>query len=124
MILADTSIWVDHIRHRDDMLVDALEHGRIIMHPLVIGELAMGDLPRRGLFLDALGNLRRAVIADHDEVLRLVNDRQLHGQGTGYVDAHLLASSMLTPDTRFWTRDVRLSAIAERLSVGQFPANR
>ncbi|MGI8722360.1 MAG: hypothetical protein ACR2JG_09060 [Geodermatophilaceae bacterium] len=34
------------------------------------------------------------------------------GLGIGYVDAHMLAATMLTTGARLWTRDKRLAAIA------------
>lgn len=59
----------------------------------------------------------RAIAARDDEVLRLIERERLFGLGLGYVDAHLLASVRLTPRTFLWTRDKRLSAVAERLSL-------
>ena len=34
------------------------------------------------------------------------------GRGLGYVDAHLLAATVLEADVRLWTRDRRLKRVA------------
>lgn len=57
MILVDTSIWIDHLRAGDDLLAKLLNAGRVLTHPLVIGELALGEMRQRGAILDALSNL-------------------------------------------------------------------
>lgn len=117
MILADTSVWVGHLRQADTMLQDCLLNGQILIHPFVLGELACGNLHSRTRILADLGRLPFAVQADDGEVLRLVEEQRLFGKGMGWVDAHLLASARLT-GCRLWTLDVRLSEIAHRLGVG------
>jgi hypothetical protein len=47
----------------------------------------------------------------------LIDRHALHGLGIGYVDAQLLASSLLTPDTRLWSRDTCLAEVAARIGV-------
>lgn len=117
MILVDTSIWIDFLRHGEETLARLLNRSAVLSHPCVIGELALGNLRNRDEILGLLRDLPQAVVADHDEVLRLVDDRRLHGHGIGYVDAQLLAASRLTPDAALWTRDKRLHALARRLDV-------
>jgi len=117
VILVDSSIWIDHLRHTDEVLVDLLDREQVLVHPFVIGELAMGHLPSRHAILEDLRDLRHAIVADHEEVLRFVAEEPLFGLGLGYVDAHLLASARLTPGATLWTRDRRLAAAAERLSL-------
>jgi len=87
------------------------------MHPFVIGELALGHLRRRAVILATLRDLPQATVAHDDEVMRLIGQHTLFGIGIGYVDVHLLAAMRLTPGVSLWTRDKRLSAIAERLSL-------
>ena len=118
MILADTSVWIEHIRRGDAVLTAALDADEVLIHPFVIGELAMGNLAQRGVVLAALADLPQAVVARHDEVLAFVTREALHGRGVGYVDAHLLASARLSPDARLVTRDRRLQELAERLGLG------
>ena len=117
MILVDSSVWVDHLRSGDATLARMLDNGRVITHPFVVGELALGSLRRRELILTALQNLPQAVAASDTEVLRFINQQALHGLGIGYVDAHLLASVRLTAGGSLWTRDKRLQAVADRLGV-------
>lgn len=115
MILADTSVWVDHLRRGDPVLTHLLEAGEILVHPFVIGELALGHLEPRGDILRNLSYLPQAVVAAHDEVLHFIAERRLFGLGIGYVDAHLLAAAQLTPDAGLWTHDRRLREVADRL---------
>lgn len=112
MILVDTSIWIDHLRAGDSALTRLLETGRVLAHPFVIGELALGHLHQRQPILDALRDLPQATIATDVEVQAFIDRQQLAGLGIGYVDAHLLASVQLTPGAWLWTRDKRLHAVA------------
>lgn len=117
MILADSSIWIDHIRSADPLLENALQEQRIACHPMIIGEIAMGSLSKRAVILRALGNLAPAQVARHAEVLRLIEDGRLFSLGLGFIDAHLLASALLTPECKLWTRDRRLEMAAVRLGI-------
>ncbi len=122
MVLADTSIWIDHFRRGDFQLFELLERGEIVMHPFIIGELVLGHVPKIAEMIDDLSGLPRAVVASADEVLGFITDRKLPGSGIGYVDAHLLAAAALTPETSVWTRDKRLLAAAQSLSLAaEFP---
>ncbi len=115
MILVDTSVWVDHLRHGEPGLVALLERSNVLMHPFVLGEIACGSLRRRESVLGLMRDLPAAVLASPDEVLHFIERRTLHGKGVGYVDVHLLASIALTPGARLWTRDARLRRIADSL---------
>ena len=122
MVLADTSIWIDHFRRGDFQLFELLERGEIVMHPFIVGELVLGHVPKIAEMIDDLGGLPRAIVASADEVLGFIIDRKLPGLGIGYVDAHLLAAAALTPETSIWTRDKRLLAAAQSLSLAaEFP---
>jgi len=117
MILADTSVWVDHLRAGDQALAELLTRGQVICHPFVIAELALGNLPRPGEVLALLGRLPQAAAATDAELMAFIEAHRLWGQGLGLVDAHLLAAAALTPDARLWTRDRRLDAAAEALGT-------
>jgi predicted nucleic acid-binding protein len=117
MILADTSIWIDHLRAGDERLVARLNAGQVLSHPFVAAELALGNLGRRGDVLGALGRLPQAAVASDAELLGFIDNHRLWGQGIGLVDVHLLAATALTPDARLWTRDRRLEAAAEALGM-------
>ena len=59
----------------------------------------------------------QAVVADDDEIRHLIEVHALYGTGIGYVDAQLLAATLLTRDARLWTRDQRLAQVAARLGI-------
>lgn len=115
MILVDTSIWIDHLRRSETMLDELLKVRRVLSHPFVIGEIAMGNMPARNLTLRYLRKLPQAVAASHNELLLFIDQNGLFGLGIGYVDAHLLAAVRLTPGASLWTRDKSLQAAAEKL---------
>jgi len=117
VILADTSVWVDHLRSSDSTLVELLHRSQVLAHPFVTGELALGNLRQRDLILNALQNLPQANVANNLEVLTFIEQQKLFGLGIGYIDAHLLAAVRLTPDTLLWTRDKRLRAVANNFSL-------
>lgn len=112
MILADTSVWIDHFRNGNDRLHVLLDQHSILVHPFVIGELALGNLHRRETLLRLLRNLPQGDIASHDEVLYFIESNRLMGRGIGFIDAHLLASVALSGAARIWTFDRRLQAVA------------
>ncbi len=117
MILVDTSVWIDHLRLGDAALAELLAKGLTLTHPFVIGELALGSLRQRKVVLNALLGLPGASVADNDEVLAFIDREKLFAFGIGYVDAHLLAATRLTPNASLWTRDKRLATAAARLSL-------
>ena len=122
MILADTSVWIDHLRADDARLAVELSRDNILMHAFVLGELSLGSLGQRKRTLAALASLPAAVVAQPNEVQSLIEIRSLHGRGIGYIDAHLIASALITPDTVLWTRDRRLRVVAESMKIHvQFP---
>ena len=117
MILADTGIWIDHIAAADRRLHALLESGRVVMHPMVIGELAMGSFRTRRETLADLEMLPHVQVGFHSDVLAFVDRHRLYGTGIGYIDAHLLVSARLTPHTKLWTRDRRLRLAAARFEL-------
>lgn len=121
MILVDTSVWINHLRHDLPALRQLLEKGRVLCHPSIVGELAMGSLRKRSVILSALEALPRAEVAREEEVLGYVTDHSLFGIGIGYIDAHLLASAQLTSGSRLWTSDKRLQEVATKLDLAYDP---
>ena len=117
MILVDTSVWIDHLRHGNEILRQLLTQHRVCMHPMVIGELACGNLRNRDQLLDLWNNLPEIQQASHEEVIFLVARHHLAGRGVGYIDAHLLASVMLQTGAQLWTKDKRLSGVADSLML-------
>ncbi len=117
MILVDTSIWIDYLREGVPQLAGLLDHGSVLCHPWVIGELALGNLRNRDRVLSLLRGLPAADMATDDEVSGLIEQERLHGTGIGYVDTQLLAATLLTPGASLWSADQRLDRAAIRLGV-------
>lgn len=117
MILVDTSVWIDHLRTNEPLLVGCLLQNQVLCHPFVRGELALGHLQQRSKILTALDNLPQAPLVFVDEVNFFIERHQLFGLGIGYIDAHILASTQLIGNARLWTRDKRLLAVATQLNL-------
>jgi predicted nucleic acid-binding protein len=117
MILADSSVWISHLRGIDSRLTVLLNRGEILMHPFVIGELAMGSLSRREAWLKSLSELPPCAVAKDSEVRAVIEAYRLYGSGLGYVDAHLLAATKLSGTARLWSTDKRLDAAAKNLNL-------
>jgi predicted nucleic acid-binding protein len=117
LILADTSVWVDHLRSGDTELRARLNRGEIVIHPFVIAELALGSLKNRGQLLALLDRLPQARAAHANEVRHAIEVRRLYGLGIGLVDAHLIASVLISSPVLLWTRDKRLRRVAEGLGI-------
>jgi predicted nucleic acid-binding protein len=117
VIILDTSVWIDHARQNNDHLFDLFKQGRILIHPFMIGEVALGSLRDHDTIIASLLEMPRPQVASEAEVLSLIRNRFLAGSGIGYVDAHLLASARLTPETLLWTRDKRQKRVAEAMGV-------
>ena len=121
MILVDTSVWIDHFRQKEPVLVDLLNTNCVLGHPFVRGEIALGHLKQREIILTALDNLPQAPIAFVDEINPYIEKYTLFGLGIGFIDVHLLASTQLSINTKLWTRDKRLLAVASRLNLAYIP---
>jgi predicted nucleic acid-binding protein len=114
MILVDTSVWVDHFRRGNGRFSLLLRNDAVLTHPMVIGELACGNLRNRDEILGHLASLRQVTVASHDEVLAFIKTHRIHGRGLGLIDVHLLASALI--DRRpLWTLDTALAEAARRL---------
>ena len=116
MILIDSSVWIDHLRRAEGVVLSLLRDGEALTHPFIIGELALGSIKDRRAVIASLERIRYAPVATDDEVRALIEARALHGTGVGYIDAHLLAATLLAGAT-LWTSDKRLAAVARRLGV-------
>jgi len=114
MVLVDTSVWVSHLRDGNNELANLLNDGRVLCHPLIVGELACGNLKDRAVILSFLQLLPMSIEAGHDEVLSFIENNHIMGKGMGYVDAHLITSALLT-GVPIWTLDKKLAQIADSL---------
>ncbi|MGA3327114.1 MAG: PIN domain-containing protein [Terriglobia bacterium] len=119
MILVDTSAWISHFRIGGSKLGDLLSQALVMVHPFVLGELACGNLKHRARILSDLDALPSALSATHEEVVSLVEARKLWGLGIGWIDAHLLASSLLS-NCQLWTLDGRLARAAAAAGVNLY----
>jgi predicted nucleic acid-binding protein len=118
MVLADTSVWIQHFRHGEPGLAERLSKGLVLMHPFIAGELACGNLRNRPAILSDLEALPQAGPASDQEVLQFIEDRLLWSRGLGWVDVHLLASAVLSR-CEFWTLDKRLARAATELGLSR-----
>jgi predicted nucleic acid-binding protein len=116
MVLVDTSVWVSHLRDGNAELANLLNDGRVLSHPLILGELACGNLKDRTVILSFLQLLPMSIEAEHHEVLSFIENNRLMGKGMGYVDVHLITSAVLT-GVPVWTLDKKLAQAANSLHI-------
>ena len=116
MILVDTSVWIDHFRNGNARLEELLMNSEVTIHPFIIGELACGSMKNRKEILSLLDELPSATIAEHEEVLKLIEERKLFGKGMGLIDAHLVASALISK-TGLLTMDKTLEKVAALLDI-------
>ena len=117
MILVDTSVWVDHLRSTGAQLSHLLNSMQILIHPMIIGELACGNLRGRNTLIGLWQSIGHITEASHTEALVLLNKHNFIGKGISFIDLHLLASVLLTPGSLLWTRDRLLNNIAQACNV-------
>jgi predicted nucleic acid-binding protein len=117
LILADTSIWIDHFRSGDKHLRNALNQRQILMHQCIVAELALGPLRDRAATLAMLDQLPQARVAQASELRLMIEARRLFNLGIGLTDMHLIASVFITQPSALWTRDKQLRRAAERLGI-------
>ena len=122
MILVDSSVWIDHFKHANAELSALLEARLVMSHPFVIGELACGQLTKRDAVLATVATLPSTPLLPNQEVLGFVERHALMGMGIGWVDVHLLASTILAGGVSLWSRDKRLAAAATLRGVAYVPA--
>ncbi len=118
MILADANVWIEFFRSRKPELRKLLENNQVVMHPLLIAELALGSLHDRSRTLAKLDHMPQLRVANLRDVRRMIEARNLYAQGIGLTDAHLIASCLATPGTLLWTSDARLRRAANSLGIG------
>lgn len=119
-ILIDTNIWTRHFKRENKDVSALLDAGRVVTHPYIVAELALGGLRDRAMTLASLEFLPELPVAEIDEVRQLIEVQKLYTHGIGFVDAHLIASLIIVEQpTGLWTNDDRLRRVAEKLG---FPA--
>ena len=116
-ILVDSSIWMDHFRIQNELLIDLLNKQLVSTHPLIITEIACGSLKDRKKTISDLNLLPKASQPGHKDILDFIEREKLFSQGCGTIDITLLASTLTTPQTKLWTLDKRLKELARRFGV-------
>ena len=117
MILADSSIWIDHLRQHDERLATLIEQRQVLMHSLILGELACGSLGKRDWLLWRWQRMAQLESVSDSAALTFVERHSLMSKGIGFIDVHLLAATAAKAGTRLWTRDQRLAGIARKLGL-------
>ena len=117
MILADTSIWVDYLRRGNREMEKLLGRGHVVMHPFVVAEIALGSLRKRRERLEELEALLEVKVAKLGEIRHMIEARSFYAKGIGLIDAHLLASCLMTPGTQLWTLDGAMAKVAREVGI-------
>jgi predicted nucleic acid-binding protein len=119
IVLVDTSVWIGFLSNRSPYAADLdrlLSREEVSGHEFVYGELLIGDAGGRKQLLVAYEEMYQAPTVPHAEVVEFVGNRQLHGRGIGWIDAHLLASA-LVGRLQLWTTDPRLAVLAREFGI-------
>lgn len=123
-VLIDTSVWVDHFKQGNATLAHLIEADLVLMHPMILAEIACGTPPApRQQTLADLSLLQLSNQASLKEVMAFIEKEKLYGLGCGLVDLMLLASTLITPGALLWTLDKRLDALAQGFRIAYLPQN-
>jgi predicted nucleic acid-binding protein len=118
-VLVDTSVWIRFVANRAPFAAEMdglLSRNEVSGHDFVFGELLVGDMGGRTQLLAEYELMHQAPVVPHEDVVAFVRQRRLHGRGVGWIDAHLLASS-LVGNLKLWTTDPRLATLARELGI-------
>jgi len=119
MVLVDTSVWIRFLANRMPYAAELdslLQSDEAAGHDLVYGELLIGDSGGRIRLLNSYDLIHRVAAVDQGDVATFVRSHNLHGRGIGWIDAHLLASALLT-HIPLWTADEHLARLAGELGI-------
>jgi predicted nucleic acid-binding protein len=119
IVLVDTSVWIRFLSNQAPYaseLDHLLSRDEVSGHEFIYGELLIGDKGGRKQLLASYEQMHQAPSVTHGEVVVFVRDRRLHGRGIGWIDAHLLASS-LVGRLKLWTADPRLAMLAKEFGI-------
>ena len=123
MVLVDTSVWVrafmgvSPYAARLDRLLELKD---VAGHALVYGELFIGDLGARKRQLSSYVLMQQAIVVPHNDVVEFVTARRLHGRGLSWIDAHLLASAIVSR-LLLWAADKTLAVAASEIGIAYEP---
>lgn len=114
MVLVDTSVWIDHFRLGNQHLSELLNAQRVLVHPIVIGELSSGNLQNREATFSDLQALPHVNGTQVEESLYFLEAHRLYGRGLSWNDIQLLASAVIE-GVILWSLDKRLDEAAGEL---------
>ena len=117
MILVDTSVWIDHLRSADAKLQSLLQNDQVMTHPYIRLELALGSMASREKVLADLALLPQAPVVATGELFGLIDHKKLYRRGIGITDLQLLCCAIFDTSVFLWTRDRRLSEVADELGI-------
>jgi hypothetical protein len=117
MILADANIWIDYFRSGDLQLQTLLKNDGVAMHPCLAAELALGSLHDRTRTLAMLDRMPQTQGVALRDIRQMIEGRGLYAKGIGLTDAHLVASCLITPGTKLWTRDTALRGVVQAVGI-------
>ena len=116
MILVDTSVWIDHWRKNVPQLVAMLNGSQVLIHPLIVGELAVGQLKNRSVTMKLLQALPQIDSPGFHECLAFLEWHKLYGAGLSWNDVQLLTAAKLARAT-LWSFDKPLINVARKLNL-------
>jgi predicted nucleic acid-binding protein len=119
VILVDTSVWIRYLSNREPFashLDQILDTEEAVGHEFVFGELLVGDRGGRSILLTSYALIPQLKRLPHSEVIEFARARRLLGLGIGWIDMHLLASTVVS-GAQLYTTDRRLQDIANDLGV-------
>ena len=108
-MLFDTSVWIRHFRAPEQRLVDALEDGTALIHEAVVGELAVGRIPKAKTTINDLLLLPFSPVVPFRELLALLQRRKLISKGLSWIDVQLIGSALVA-EAELITYDLPLAS--------------
>lgn len=123
MVLVDTSVWIRFLAGKEPYataLDRLLANDQVLRHDFVQGELLIGASRGRSELLEAYARIHLTHTLSHAEVVAFVEARRLRARGIGWVDVHLLASTVVERCT-LWSADGNLADLATELHVAYIP---
>ncbi len=123
-VLVDSSVWIRGLAGLEAFAKafgELLSGRQVLGHPLVYGELLIGDVGGgRQRVLSRYRLMSYARAAEHDAVVDMVLSHRLSGRGLSWIDVHLLASALLE-GVPLWTADRALNDAAAAVGIAYVP---
>jgi predicted nucleic acid-binding protein len=117
-VLPDTSAWIQHQVHPDPLLTKMLDIGRVVGHPMVVGELWLGCGARPRTLAEVVASLPAAPLVEPGEVRSFADAHKLVCAGIGWVDACLLTACAASSGAiGLYSKDRALVSNARRLQL-------